>query len=134
MSGTGEDAVRGYITAWLTTDSAERTALLERCWADDGVYTDPRNEAVGRGALAALIAGFQQMQPGAHFVLTSGVDEHHRMLRFGWRMLDAQNQPQLEGFDIGELDDSGRLKRITGFFGPFPPVPTGWPEHLVRVG
>jgi hypothetical protein len=27
----------------------------------------------------------------------------------------------VEGMDFGELGDDGRLKRIVGFFGPFPP-------------
>jgi hypothetical protein len=25
-----------------------------------------------------------------------------------------------EGFDVGQLADDGRLRRIVGFFGPFP--------------
>jgi hypothetical protein len=39
-----------------------------------------------------------------------------------------------EGFDIGELAEDGRLRRITGFFGPFPEAPAQWPEHIVRRG
>jgi hypothetical protein len=28
----------------------------------------------------------------------------------------------MEGFDVGELGPDGRLRRIVGFFGPFPPI------------
>ena len=70
--------------------------------------------------MLASIESFHQRLPGATFKLASGVDEHHGMLRFRWTMFGADGRPQVEGFDIGELDPAGRLKRITGFFGPFP--------------
>jgi hypothetical protein len=39
----------------------------------------------------------------------------------------------LEGFDVGELDPTdGWLKRITGCFGPFPPIPDSWPPDQVH--
>ncbi|HEY8739929.1 MAG TPA: hypothetical protein VIN56_05010 [Candidatus Dormibacteraeota bacterium] len=34
--------------------------------------------------------------------------------------MDAEGNVTLEGFDVGELGDDGRLTKITGFFGPFP--------------
>ena len=43
----------------------------------------------------------------------------------------------LEGMDyFVELAAAadGRLQRITGFFGSFPPIPESWPEHLVWHG
>jgi hypothetical protein len=42
-------------------------------------------------------------------------------------MVDPQEQLQeqllLEGMDFVELAADGRLQRITGFFGAFPPIP-----------
>jgi 8-oxo-dGTP diphosphatase len=124
--------VSAYLKCWLTRDAAERQQLAEQCWAEDGIYVDPRNRAEGRHEFAALIDQFHQRLPGASFELASGVDEHHGMLRFQWRMVGTDGETQLEGFDMGELDDSGRLRRITGFFGPFPPR-TRRPEVGVGV-
>ena len=42
------------------------------------------------------------------------------MLRFRWEMIDAEQRVVLDGFDIGELDTDGRLRRISDFFGNFP--------------
>ncbi len=81
--------------------------------------------------MLASIESFHQRLPGATFKLASGVDEHHGMLRFRWTMFGADGRPQVEGFDIGELDPAGRLKRITGFFGPFPPPPATWDRQFV---
>jgi hypothetical protein len=130
MTLSAEAAVLAYVKSWLTNDPAERQALLEQCWSDAGVYLDPMNRAEGRAGLSALIDAFHTRLPGATFKFASGVDEHHGSLRFQWVMLDADGQTRAEGFDIGERDKSGRLQRITGFFGPFPPPPASWNPQL----
>lgn len=117
-----QETVETYGAAWNETDEAKRRALLEKSWADDGVYTDPQSNAEGRDALVALIGGFQQQLAGATIVPTSGVDEHHGKLRFTWKMLAADGSPVMEGIDFGEFAGDGRIKRIVGFFGP-PPAP-----------
>lgn len=131
---SAEGTVLAYVEAWSTPDPSERLRLLEQSWADDGVYQDPRNRAEGRHALAELIAGFAQRMPGTRIPLTSGVDEHHGLVRFSWAMIDAAGAVQIRGFDVGELASDGRLRRISGFFGPFPPIPESWPERLVHRG
>lgn len=50
-------------------------------------------------------------------VMTSDVDVHHEMLRFSWKIVLQDGKTMLEGIDFGELDESGRIRRIVGFFG-----------------
>jgi hypothetical protein len=95
---------------------------LPQAWADDGVYCDPTATVDGRDALVAHIGGFQAQLPGARIETSSGVDEHDGWLRFAWTMIGADGTPAMEGFDVGELGPDGRLRRIVGFFGPFPPI------------
>lgn len=128
-----EDVVLAYLKAYVTQDASERKDMLDRCWADDGVYQDPNSRVEGRANMLANIESFHQRLPGATFKLASGVDAHHGMLRFRWIMFGANGEQLVEGFDIGELDASGRLRRITGFFGPFPDPPTTWDPHLVET-
>ena len=113
-------AVDSYLRAWREPDPAARRALLERCWAADGVYCDPLGRVTGRDGLADHIGGFQAQQPGARLEVVSGVDEHDGYVRFGWRLLAADGAVALEGTDFGELDGDGVLRRIIGFFGPLP--------------
>ncbi len=122
---TPQEAVTGYTAAWLEPDEARRRQLLEAVWTDDGSYTDPRSHAAGREALIALIGGLIQANPGVRIVPASGADAHHAMVRFAWKAEAPVDHPLagLSGFDIGELAPDGRLQRITGFFGPFPPLP-----------
>lgn len=127
---TVEETVRAYVEAWYTLDEHRRRELVRQCWSENGSYMDPNNTVQGRDALVSLIAGFHQSSPGARIPTTSGVDGHHGMLRFSWVLLRPDGTRR-EGLDIGELDDQGLLRRITGFFGPLPPVPDDWSAELV---
>ena len=118
MAGTPLEVVQAYCDAWNAEADERRHALLEQSWADGGTYTDPRTELSGRGALFAHIARVQAGRPGSRIVLTSGVDSHHRVLRFSWKLVDPGGRTVVEGVDFGELADDGRLRRILGFFGP----------------
>jgi hypothetical protein len=118
------DVVAAYGAAWNEPDEGRRRELLEQGWADDGVYCDPTASVAGRDALVAHIGGFHDQLPGVRIELTSQVDEHHGWLRFAWTMVGADGATLTEGFDVGELAEDGRLRRIIGFFGPFPPLPS----------
>ncbi len=117
---TTNDAVQAYMAAWNETDESKRRALLDKAWTDDGRYTDPMSDAPGRDALVELITGFQNQMPGAKITVTSGIDEHHGRLRFGWKMAGPDGATRMEGIDIGQIAEDGRIQSITGFFGPLP--------------
>ena len=112
-----------YGASWNELDEARRTALLEESWADDGVYRDPTDIAEGRAALVAHIGGFHEMFPGRSIDFASGVDVTDGGLRWAWVMRNG-DAVELEGVDFAELAPDGRLRRVTGFFGPLPPLET----------
>ena len=119
---SGMELVETYGAAWGETDEDARRALLERVWADDGVYCDPTARVEGREAFVAHIGEFQALMPGHHLELTSGIDVHHGWIRFGWRLVAPDGALVLDAMDVGTLDADGRLTRIVGFFGPLPPL------------
>lgn len=135
---TPEEAVRAYIAAWNTRDDTARRDLLDRCWAEDGIYVDPLSEVHGREALATHIGRFLRegygRGPGCRIPISSGIDHHHGMVRFMWVLLDPDGVPVSRGTDFGELAPDGRLQRIAGFFGAPAPIPDAWPDHLVWDG
>ena len=59
-----EDAYELYERAWNEPERA--LALLEECWAQDGVYADDEvpDGVVGRAALVDLIAATHEALPG----------------------------------------------------------------------
>lgn len=124
---SAQEAVDLYGAAWGESDEAKRRALLEKAWAEDGVYTDPTAYVEGREALVQHIGGFlsgQSAASGPSIQIASSVDVHHRrFLRFAWKLVAPDGTTVLApGMDYGELDEDGRLELIVGFFGPFPPV------------
>jgi len=132
-----EEVVLAYIEAWSSPDEAVRRELLDMSLADDASYTDPAYEVRGREEIATHIGrslsgeAYDGAGAGGRIPISSGADQHHGMIRFAWVLVDPQDVPVLEGMDVVELTDDGRLQRITGFFGALPPIPEGWPEHLV---
>jgi hypothetical protein len=136
-----DEVVLAYIEAWSTPDEALRRELLDVSLADDVSYSDPAYEVRGKEEIASHIGrslggeAYDGAGAGARIPISSGIDYHHGVFRFSWVMIDPQERlVLLEGMDFVELAADGRLQRITGFFGAFPPVPERWPEHLVWRG
>ncbi|HEX3785745.1 MAG TPA: nuclear transport factor 2 family protein [Pseudonocardiaceae bacterium] len=109
-----------YLEAWNETDAARRAELIERVWAPEGKLIDPPLAAQGHQGISELIATLHTQFPGHRFRRASGIDSHHDQLRVAWELLAPDGQVALAGLDVGELDEQGRLRRITGFFGPIP--------------
>jgi len=114
------EVVTLYMAAWNEPDAAIRNALLQKCWADNGVYVDPNIELTGRDALAQHIAKVQASRPGARLEFMSGSDIHHNVVRFEWRLVGADNSHGDTSVDFGEIGPDGRLIKMTGFFGAAP--------------
>lgn len=134
-----DEVVLAYAEAWNTPDEQARSELLDRCWAENGTYTDPISEVHSKEALAAHIGRFLSegpygRGPGHRILISSGIEHHHGMIRFTWVLLDPRGAAISRGLDVGELAADGRLQRITGFFGPPPPIPEGWPDNLLWHG
>ena len=81
------DVVTQYMAAWNEPDATTRDALLEQCWSDGGAYVDPKVSLAGREALARHIATVQAARPGARLEFMSGIDVHHNLVRFLWRLV-----------------------------------------------
>jgi hypothetical protein len=115
-------AVKGYMDAWNEADEAARLALLERCWSDRGRYVDPNVDLEGRPALAQHIAKVGAARPGARLEFVSGIDVHHNVVRFLWRLVRADGSVGDTSIDFGEVGEDGLIVRIVGFFGPAPEI------------
>ena len=124
MSGAAREAiianVEAYVAAWNEPDAAARMKLLEGCWADDAAYLDPNADLKGRSALAAHIAKMQAGRPGARIEMMSGIDLHHNVVRFLWRLVRGDGSAGDVSIDFGEVDANGKLVKIIGFFGDAP--------------
>ncbi|HUS20415.1 MAG TPA: hypothetical protein VMZ66_00205, partial [Aeromicrobium sp.] len=109
------EVVDAYQRSW-SADGEERERLLELSITEDAELVQPNGRSLGRDAIAQRIAGLSDRWPGAHVEMTTGIDEHHGFVRYGW-MLKNADSVILTGFDAGELAADGRLRRVVQFFG-----------------
>lgn len=115
------DVVDAYVDTWNEPDDAARAATVARIWAPDATYLDPTQVHAGHEGLAAMGGDFQAAFPGHTMRRTTGIDQHHDTLRFGWEAVAADGTVLVAGIDVALVDDEGRLTAIAGFFGD-PPV------------
>ncbi len=50
----------------------------------------------------------------------SGVDVHHNVVRFLWRLVRADGTAGETSIDFGEVGSDLKLKKMVGFFGDVP--------------
>ena len=117
--GTIEAVVTDYVAAWGEPNAVKRRQLLDKVWSPSGTYVDPSAQVQGLVQLTEHIGAAQKTMPaGIQLSRTSAVDMHHHLIRFTWKITLSDGSNYLEGIDFGEVDESGRLRSITGFFGP----------------
>jgi len=112
--------VDAHLDAYAEPDTARRSAAIERLWASDGRLIDPPLAARGHAEIVAQGAALLSQFPGHRFRRSTGIDAHHGIARYGWQLIDPAGRAVLEGLDVAEIDDAGRLSRVTGFFGALP--------------
>ena len=116
---TAVDVVDAYMATWNEPDDAARAATVARIWAPDATYLDPTQVHTGHEGLTAMGADFQTAFPGHTMRRTTGIDQHHDALRFGWEAVAADGTVLVAGIDVALVVD-GRLTGIAGFFGDPP--------------
>lgn len=113
-------SVDAYFEMWNEQDATKRLGAIERAWTPEGAYVDPLQEAQGYQGLSDMVAAVHQQFPGQRFRRTSGVDEHHSLVRFGWELVADEGTVTVAGLDVGIIADDGRFQRIAGFLGDLP--------------
>lgn len=114
--------IESYDRAWNVAGHDERAALLAEALTDDCELVEPRGRFAGRDAIVKRIDGFAERFPGARVEITTSIDEHNGLARYGWTIVDGDGKAILDGIDVVERAPDGRFKRIIMFFGALQPV------------
>jgi hypothetical protein len=109
-----------HLAAYGEPDAAKRRPLIEQVWTREGELLDPPFEGRGHDEISAMADVVQQHYAGHSFRRTSGIDEHHGFARYGWELAAPDGAVAVAGVDVAQLDEDGRIVRITGFFGELP--------------
>lgn len=106
------------LSAYCDPDAMRRAATIAEIWEADGELLDPPLAGRGHAELAALTDAVLAHFPDHIFRRTSVVDSHHGRGRYQWELVGPSGAAGLAGTDFVEVADSGRIRRIVGFFGP----------------
>ena len=121
MSTRTTTLVDRYLAAWNATDPAARREAVAAVFAPDARYVDPLADVSGHDGIDALIAGAQAQFAGLTFTPGEVFDAHHDVVRFTWHLgPDGTAEPAVIGFDVAEIADDGRLRRVHGFLDRMP--------------
>ena len=112
--------IDAHLAAYADPDASRRSATVQRIWTAAGRLVDPPLAASGHAGIVQQATQLLAQFPGHHFVRSSGIDHHHGMARYAWQLVGPAGAVVLEGIDIAQTDDQGRLVQVTGFFGPLP--------------
>ncbi len=118
--GSTREMIEAYHVAWNERDAQERRRLLRHCWSEEAAMVTPGTGVVaGVEAVNDTIGSLHQHWPGDR-AITSGVDEHHGLLRYSWQIVDDDGAQLVDGVAFGELASDGRLQRIVDFYDSIP--------------
>jgi hypothetical protein len=113
-----DEIIDAHLAAYGEPDDTRRAALVKELWAADGSLIDPPFDGTGHDAVTGLGAILQQHYAGHTFRRTTAVDAHHGVARYGWELVAPDGTAILAGTDVADIDDTGALRRVVGFFGP----------------
>ena len=116
-----DETIATYFGAWNEQDPEKRRRMLEDSVTSDVELVDPTGRWKGSEGLVERIGRYQSSAPGTEVASPAGVDAHNDVARYRWRIADKDGVEFMEGLDVAERADDGRLRRILMFHGPLPP-------------
>ena len=112
-------ALKHMLAAWNEREPDKIRSHLDKALAPSVRFVDPSIDLEGVDAFEANVRRFRASYPDAVCSRATGVDSHHDLHRYEWR-IHRGAELMLAGFDVVETDPQGRVLRVEGFFGPFP--------------
>jgi len=110
------ESLEKMLAIWNSSDSDEIRQLTTEALETNVHFVDPNYNIIGREAFIDMVHAVQAKIPGAVYSHTSEPDHHHNHYRYHWA-IHMGEQRIMAGFDMTEVNDSGKISKITGFFG-----------------
>ncbi len=116
---TPTETVDAMLAVWNVRDLSLVRAHLEAVLAHGVEFIDPTIVTRGVDEFEANVCDFRRKYPNAVISRTSGVDSHHDLHRYTWA-IHVGSKLVLSGSDVTQTDQSEKVVRVLGFFGPLP--------------
>ena len=106
---------------WNSSDEDEQRRKIAAALEHNVHFVDPNHNIIGRDAFLKMVKRTQEQIPGASYVLASDIGFQNNFCRYHWR-IEHQGKQLMTGFDVTEINDSGKIVKIIGFFGEITPL------------
>lgn len=107
------------LAAWNEQDPSIARDYLMQALSPDVRFVDPTADITGIDAFEANMQAVKAKIPGAVYARTSSLDSQHGFYRYHWA-IHLEGALVTNGFDVTEVDASGRVLQVIGFFGDLP--------------
>ncbi len=105
------------LAAWNSNDANEIEQLAKEALEHNVHFADPSHNIIGREAFVAMVLRTHERVPGAIYSRASRIDQQNNFCRYHWA-IHLNDNLLLEGFDVTEINDTGKVVKVLGFFGP----------------
>lgn len=110
------DNLDKMMAIWNTSDAAEIERLTAEALEHNVHFADPNHNIVGRAAFIAMVHEVQARIPGSVYSRASRIDVQNNFCRYHWS-IDFEGRRLMDGFDVTEVNDGGKIVKVLGFFG-----------------
>ena len=111
------ECLEKMMAVWNSSDLDEQKRLVDEALEHNCHFADPNHNIVGRTAFLSMVDEVQSRIPGATYTRASRVDVQNNFCRYHWE-IHMGDKLVVEGFDVTEINDSGKVVKVLGFFGP----------------
>lgn len=115
MTGNFDNLDR-MLAIWNSTDNDEIERLTATALEHNVHFVDPNHNIIGHQAFIAMVHQVQARIPGAVYARASRIDAQNNFCRYHWR-ITLGDQVLMNGFDVTEINDAGKVVKVIGFFG-----------------
>ena len=112
-----QPVIQDYVSAWNSSNSEERIALMDKVLADNCLYADSHlpDPITGKESHCLFIDRFRDKFPDLSLKLVASPDSHHGYFRFDWQMLKPDGNIFTQGSFFGEIDEGDKITKLVGF-------------------
>lgn len=108
--------LNAMLAIWNATDIDEQKKLAAQALEHNLHFVDPNHNIMGVPAFLKMVKQVQAQIPGAVYSRASRVDMQNNHCRYHWA-IHMGDQKLMAGFDCTEVNDSGKIVKVIGFFG-----------------
>ncbi len=115
-----ETNLKTMLEIWNTPDADKRREMADATMEHNVHFVDPRHNIIGREPFLKMVADTRAAFPTAAYRRNSPIETQNNFCRYHWA-IDIDGKRAMDGFDVAEVNDAGKVVKVIGFFGRLDP-------------